>query len=285
MKRLVVLTVVMVAVVGVVLVGCVTFVPAWIVRHDLGASGGSRLSAVDRLKAINDVRGTLLQGLAALVALGGVALGAAVTLRQIRVSREGHVIDLFTKAVEQLSSDQVAVRHGGVYAMEQIAETAPHYRGHVAALLASFVRQQAPWPPVRPPEEVDAERRRYTGGLRDDVGGAMAALSRRRMILPGTSIELEKVDLRGADLAGQNLSRFCFAGSNLDGATLTGCDLSHATLTDASLKDADLTDATLTGVDLSGADLTHAIGLAPLSEQTLAEQHPTLLTRKKNSGP
>jgi hypothetical protein len=37
------------------------------------------------------------------------------------------------------------------------------------------------------------------------------------------AIEHLAVDLREADLAGQNLSRFCFAGANLDGATLKGC--------------------------------------------------------------
>ncbi|WP_433465946.1 pentapeptide repeat-containing protein [Spirillospora sp. CA-128828] len=261
MRRIAAWTVVITIVVGVVLGGCVAFAPGWIVRHDLGAHGLATLSAADRLKATNDVRATVLQGLAALVALGGVGLGAAVTLRQIRVSREGQFIDLFTKALEQLSSEEVVVRQGGVYAMEQIAGAAPHYRGHIAALLAGFVRQQAPWPPSRPLEEIEAERRSYTGGLRDDIGGAMAALSRRTMILPGTGIELEKVDLRGADLAGQNLSRFCFVGSNLEGATLAGCDLSHTTLADTVLKDADLSGATLTGADLTGADLTGAIGV------------------------
>jgi hypothetical protein len=257
MRRFGGLMVVIVAVVIVLLVVCVGFAPGWIVQDELGRSA-SAVSAVDRLKAINDVRGTLLQGLAALVALGGLAVGAVMTRRQILVHREGQFIDLFTKACEQLSSDQVAVRHGGVYAMEQIASTAPHYRGHVGALLASFVRQQAPWPTIRSLQEVDAERERYTGGLRDDVGGAMGVLGRRSMILPGTGIELEKADLRGAELAGLNLSRFCFAGSNLDGAILTGCDLSHATLDGASLKNADLKDADLTGTDLAGADLTGA---------------------------
>jgi hypothetical protein len=158
---------------------CVAILPAWIVHHDLGRGASSALSAADRLKAGNDVRTTLLQGLAALVALGGITLGAVVTLRQVRVSREGQFIDLFTKAIEHLAGSEVAVRHGGVYAMEQIADAAPHYRGHVAALLAAFVRQQAPWPPIRPLEEVDVERGRYHGGLRDDVGAAMAVLARR----------------------------------------------------------------------------------------------------------
>ncbi|MCX5238949.1 pentapeptide repeat-containing protein [Streptomyces prunicolor] len=246
---------------GVLLGWCVAFAPAWIVQHDISVHGGSQLSAADRLKAVNDVRVVLLQGAAGLVALGGIGLGSVLTLRQIRVSREGQFIDLFARAIEQLSSEQVSVRHGGAYAMEQIADAAPHYRGHVAALLASFVRQQAPWPPTRPSGEVDAERTRYTGGLRDDVGGAIAALSRRSMVLPGDSIELEKVDLRGAELVDHDLSRFCFAGSNLDGANLTGCDLSHTTFTDASLRNANLTGTTLTDANLTSADLTGATGI------------------------
>nr|WSY50831.1 hypothetical protein OG999_12380 [Streptomyces sp. NBC_00886] len=120
------------------------FAPAWIVQHDIGVHGASQLSAADRLKAVNDVRVVLLQGAAGLVALGGIGLGSVLTLRQIRVSREGQFIDLFARAIEQLSSEQVSVRHGGAYAMEQIADAAPHYRGHVAALQASFVRQQPP---------------------------------------------------------------------------------------------------------------------------------------------
>ena len=254
-----------VAVVAVLLVACAVFAPAWIVRQDLGAGGGQALSAGDRLKAVNDVRATLLQGLAAVVALGGIGLGAMMTLRQIRVTREGQFIDRFSKAIDQLSSDHLGTRMGGVYAMEQIAEAAPSYRGHIAVLLASFVRQHAPWPPSRPSEEVDLEQQRYHGGLRDDIGGAMAALSRRSMILPGTGIELEKVDLRGADLAGHDLSRFCFAGSNLEGANLTGCDLTGTTFSGASLKDANMTGATLTGADFNGAELpgTAGIGVAP----------------------
>jgi hypothetical protein len=231
---------------GLLLVACVALLPGRL-------AGGGALPLADRLRAENDVRATLLQGVAGLLALAGLALGASVTMRQVRVNREGQFIDLFTKAVEQLASEQVAVRHGGVYAMERIAEAAPHYRGHVAALLAAFVRQQAPWPPA------DAEERpHWHGGLRDDVGGAMGVLGRRTMVLPGTGIELERTDLRGAELAGQDFSRFCFAGANLDGAVLTGCDLSDATFTGATLRNAVLTDATLARADLAGADLTGA---------------------------
>ena len=74
------------------------------------------------------------------------------------------------------------------------------------------MRQQAPWPPSRPVDEVDSDRAAYHGGLRDDVGAAMAALGRRSMVLPGKTIELERVDLRDADLADCDFSQFCFLG-------------------------------------------------------------------------
>lgn len=111
-------------VVGGALSVCVVFGPAWIV------GGGSGLTAADRLKAENDVRSTLFQGFGGLLALGGVALGAVMTLRQVRANREGHTIELFTRAIDQLASEQVSVRHGGVYALEQVSELDARYRGH-----------------------------------------------------------------------------------------------------------------------------------------------------------
>jgi uncharacterized protein YjbI with pentapeptide repeats len=142
--------------------------------------------------------------------------------------------------------------------MEQIAEAAPAYRGPIAALLTSFVREHAPWPPTRPAAEVDAERERFHGGLADDVGATMAVLSEREMVEPGWWMELERVDLRGADLPERNLSHFCFVGSNLEGANLARANLAEARFTDANLKGADLTGATLRDADLTGADLTGA---------------------------
>lgn len=181
-------------VLGGVLSMCVVFGPAWLAGPEAG------LTAAERLSAENDVRSTLLQGLGGLLALGGVAFGAVVTLRQVRAGSEGRNIDLFTKAIDQLASDQVSVRHGGVYALEQLSELDARYRGHAHALLTAFVRQRAPWPPIKPDSEVLAERARLQGGLPDDVGAAITVLGRRAMIVGDAESELERVDLRGADL-------------------------------------------------------------------------------------
>jgi hypothetical protein len=228
---------------------CVVFGPAWL------AGDGSGLTAAERLKAQNDVRSTLLQGFGGFLALGGVGLGAVMTLRQVRANREGHSIDLFTKAIDMLSSDQVSVRHGGVYALEQLAELDDRYHGHAHALLTAFIRQHAPWPPDT---ETDPAVRPVHGGIADDIGAALAALSRQAMVLDGAWSELERVDLRHAELDNLTIPRACFAHSNLEGARLVDAMFAGATLSDTILRNTNLTRTDLRGADLADADLTGA---------------------------
>jgi hypothetical protein len=235
-----------------VLAVCVVFGPVW-----LTAAG---LTAAQRLTAENTVRSTLLSGLGGLLALGGVALGAWVTFGQVRASRQGNTIGLYIKAIELLASDDASVRQGGVYALELLCGLDADYCGHVHALLTTFVRSHAPWPPTRPEAEVDAERARFTGGAADDVGAALAALSRGSMILgEGNWSELERVDLRGAELQELKIPLLCLAHSNLEGANLTDAKLSNATLIDTVLRKADLSGADLREANLTGADLEGAV--------------------------
>jgi hypothetical protein len=216
--------------------------PRWIVGQAEG------LSVVERLRATNDVRATLLQALGGLLALGGVALGAAMTLRQVRANRDGQLIDLFTRAIEQLASERLSVRHGGIYALEQLAELSPRYRGHAHALITAFIRQHAPWPPLRPEEELAADRARLQGALSDDVGAALSVLSRRLMIVGDAVSLLEHVDLREADLEEHDFTRAVLRYSTLAGARLAG-----ARLVGADLRGTDLSGADLTSTDLRGA--------------------------------
>jgi hypothetical protein len=99
--------------------------------------------AAEELKAQNDVRTTLLQALA-----GGVLLlGAYFTYRQLRVTREGQLTDRYTKAVDQLGSQHLDVRLGGIYALERIARDSPYDRTTIEEVLTTYVRGHAPWPP------------------------------------------------------------------------------------------------------------------------------------------
>jgi hypothetical protein len=231
---------------------CLVLGPALLVGNPSG------LSVIDRLKAENDVRTSLVQGFVGFLALAGAALATVVTVGQTRANREGRATDLFLKAIDLLAGDEVSVRHGGVYALEQLGEIRidDRYRGHAHALLTAFVRQQAPWPPDGAAAPTPA--REMQGGLRDDIGAALAVLGRRSVLTDGASSELERVDLRNAELHGLAIPNVCFAHSNLEGAQLLGAALGGATLSGAILRNADLTGADLRGADLKGADLTGA---------------------------
>ena len=87
-----------------------------IARHDVGAITGPHRAAA--LQAARDAaRGRLLTFGAGLFALGALVY----TARNFSLSREGQVTDRYTKAIEQLGSDKLDVRIGGIYALERIA--------------------------------------------------------------------------------------------------------------------------------------------------------------------
>jgi hypothetical protein len=79
----------------------------WLARHDIGSAKGSLATARDA------ARGRLLTLSAGLLAAGALLF----TARNFILSREGQVTDRYTKAIEQLGSEKLDVRIGGIYAL------------------------------------------------------------------------------------------------------------------------------------------------------------------------
>jgi hypothetical protein len=65
---------------------------------------------------------------------------------QLVIAQEGQITERFTRAVDQLGSDQLVVRLGGIYALERIAMNSPRDAATIAEVLSSYIRQHAPWP-------------------------------------------------------------------------------------------------------------------------------------------
>jgi hypothetical protein len=135
-----------------VILACVLVIPQWLVRWELGAQVRT-LSAADKAKAINDVRTTLLQGIGGAVLL----LGAFYTYQQVQTSRrqlnlaeQGQITERFTRAIDQLGSDHLDLRLGGIYALERIARDSPDDHAAIGEILTAFIRTHAPWPPTLP---------------------------------------------------------------------------------------------------------------------------------------
>ncbi|MFE2580121.1 pentapeptide repeat-containing protein [Streptomyces sp. NPDC059378] len=265
-----------------VLVAFVTVVaPRYLLSWDAPST-----PAADRAKAVNDIRTTLLQGLA------GVALliGAYFTWRQLDVSRQGQITQRFTAAVEQLGSTSPEVRIGAVYALERIAHDSPDDRGPIAEVLCSFVKRTGPAVPLN--ERPTPRNQAHKGELARTHGGeeplsvrfpdrqaAMTVLGRRAPAPRPQELPLDRIDLRRARLAFADLAdadlHYCdlsdarLTGADLGRADLTGIWLAGAVLIDAGLHQADLRTAVLwharldgadlRATDLTGADLTGAV--------------------------
>jgi uncharacterized protein YjbI with pentapeptide repeats len=242
-----------------------------------------------RDKPQNDARTTLLQALAALLVLSGAGIGATVTLRQVRTSREqlelareeakrnderlreqiaiaqeGQITERFTRAVDQLGqpgSDRLDVRLGGLYALERIGHDSPTHRLAVLEILTAFIRSYAPWPPRLPGQyHADAPINQVPElQIRTpDIQAALTIIGRRSTQKDDPHLDLNQTDLRKANLGGANLSGVRLRKANLTEAWLGGADLIEARLEGANLTRAGLTKANLTEAWLNGADLTEA---------------------------
>jgi len=152
--------------------------------------------------------------------------------RTLAEQREGQVTDRYTKAIEQLGSDKLHVRIGGVYALERVARDSARDHPTVMEVLTAFIRYQSreQWPP---PDAGGRER-----STRPDVQAAVTVVGRRDAKRDKRKINLYNANLTRADLRGANLN-----GATLRYAILTRADLRDAILVDADLRDAHLRDA------------------------------------------
>lgn len=238
------------------------------------------LTPNQRVIAVDDARGRLIQ-------LGaGMLAGAALLFTALNfwLSREGHVTDRYTKAVEQLGSDRMDVRLGAIYALERIMIDSTRDHGTIVEVLAAFVREHSPAPTPGTPYEA-------ANAVTTDVQAVLTVLSRRparrkeRGSLNLAGANLKDADLRNADLTGAVLGDAYLAGAhlsqaqlryafmvraNLSNAMLAGADLSYAVALDAEMRGTNFRTANLTGVALERANLSNAdFGYARLVDARL----------------
>jgi hypothetical protein len=161
--------------------------------------------------------GQLLGGAAVLIGTGFAYYQSQLTIISQQVS----------KGFEQLGSDKVVVRLGGIYALEGVMNTSEQYHQPVLEGLCAFVRDGTKADTDQPPAT--------------DIQAALTVIGRRAAGTGG-------VDLNGSHVSKAKLSLANLREADLNGADLSGADLSFA----------DLFLADLRGADLSGADLSFA---------------------------
>ena len=206
--------------------------------------------------------------------LGQIALGGQVTLvqiitgllvlaglywtsRRVVATEEGHITERFTKAIEHLGADKMAIRLGGIYALERIAKDSEKDHGPIMEVLTAYVRENAP----RQEEDISTSPAK----MPTDIQAILTVIGRRETT--GENRGNGFLDLTHTQLAGANLQAANLSGVNLQGATLQGAILYEANLAPAILSEAKLFGAIFQAADLRGAYL----GLADLGGAFLSE--------------
>jgi hypothetical protein len=216
------------------------------------------------------------------------------TLKEQELVRQGQITDRFTRAIDQLGSEKIDIRVGGIYALEQIAGASEEHYAPVMDILLVFLREHSPWPPSRPGQWAASAPIELIPPLAiraADVQTALTVISRQERgkaqnrsrvqvyTPPGspemvvgfeTYIDLRDCDLRRASLTQANLNQGNLVGAHLEGAGLVMADLGDASLEYAHLDGANLMGARLQQASLRFAQLDGAnVATASLNEARL----------------
>ena len=216
--------------------------------------------------AENSIRTSMIQGIGGIL----VAITAYVGYLNYRALLDKNAADRFSKAVEQLGNDNIHVRLGGIYALEQIAKDAEEkYYWAVMETLTAYIRRESQSStislhghiPLR--EDFQAtlnviSRRKYTYGDCRELG--RLDLSKTNLMLARfpPQASLQGVNFSAANLLGAELQKVNLQEALLDLATLRASNLSGASLESTSMTYTMLENSALDHVDFDNADIRYA---------------------------
>ena len=181
-----------------------------------------------------------------------LASGAALSpIVKSVTAQQGLLNERYQQGAEMLGSNVLAVRLGGIYALQRLAKEHPQqYHIQIMQILCAYARQ-----PTRDECEAADDAKPDAGTeLRQDVQSVMTAIS----TCHARQLELERgaefrLDLRQAQLPHAYLIDANLSGANLSDANLQSASLWIADLSRTNLSDADLTGAMFWNAQMSGA--------------------------------
>jgi len=213
--------------------------------------------------------------LAATRASTATALGAAITLigvmtafvtvyatyRSYRAAQDKNASDVLAKATELLSSTDVSIRLGGVYALRRLAKTSPDDYVPVFEILTGFVRTKYP---VSADRIIERETRPGNSRCPVDVHAVLNVIGERCWKNKEDFNEhhdLSYVRLEDAWCVRCDFSRMYFWEAHLDSVNFTRADLRGSDFTRARLLDCNFEGALMESVVLDDAELLSPYGL------------------------
>jgi uncharacterized protein YjbI with pentapeptide repeats len=205
------------------------------------------------------------------------------------------VAERFSKAVEQLGSDKIEVRLGGIYALERIAYDSDRDHWTIMEVLTSFIQEKSSvkqltqekisakayemWEQGKVNGDTTAtDEQNWESAIRElayelttkEIHAAFTVICRRQeKDPPGRSLVISGAilsdvnmhagqlsGLRCIDLRGADLSDSCLIGTNLSLVDLSGAILRGTNLSSAILIAANLNKANLIDTNLNKASLS-----------------------------
>ena len=153
----------------------------------------------------DNFRKTVGQALGGAAVLIGAAFALFQFLQQQKAAHDLLISNQVSKGFEQLASDKIEMRLGGIYALEGVMNTSEQYHGPVLEALCAFVRERTSI------GKTVSEKQPAT-----DIQAALTVIGRRAEG-PG-KLDLSNVSIAGANLNGANLSQASLFQANLSGA-------------------------------------------------------------------
>jgi len=266
--------------VAVALAAAVIFV-AWWLWWQLPKRQTARLGLTEP-KDRNEVEDNFRKTFTQLLGGAAVLIGAALAYLQFtqqqqasqqqfshqqQASRDLLISNQVAKGFEQLGSDKLLVRLGGIYALEGVMNTSEQYHMPVLEALSAFIRDSTRTEKGDDPPATDVQAALTVIARRSAIGKEGPDFTNAHIPKAGLNYAnridaaLTEATLTGAFLVSANLTSANLTQANLTGAILTALyreeggpeRKAHANLKGARLDDADLRGATVTQAQLDQA--------------------------------
>ncbi|WP_410507230.1 pentapeptide repeat-containing protein [Methanosarcina hadiensis] len=233
-------------------------------------------NVTEKVTLENQSRATLAQ------ILGGVAVGIGIYFAwgNLTTAREGQITERFTRAIDQLGSDKLEIRLGGIYALERISRESEKDYWPIMEILTAYVRLNSNVDklngislPVYDLISMDIQANESTKKQHSklkklplDIQSILTILGKRKYAcndneskylepdnLDLNNTYLEMIELKNAHLEGANFKR-----AYLQRAYIKKTHFEEADFEEANLENAQLFECCLEGVNFENGHLENA---------------------------
>jgi Pentapeptide repeats (8 copies) len=209
-----------------------------------------RFFALETTKTVISGMSVIISGMSVIISgmsifISGMSViaticGGYVLYLNFKNADERLITERFYKAVEQVSSNKIETRVGGIYALESISKDSDKYYKIVIEFLADFVQEHTNLPSdksikiILQKDALDKktpDQTKREGGFSPfsrDIQAALKVLSRRAYHSDEVALNLREIKLRDADLRKANLRKVDFQQADLREADFQEADLQQA---------------------------------------------------------